>query len=336
MKKINIIALASILILGACSNLQDGDPKKVLGEKKYKELSEKYNGYIGDFSEGYAPVAFKLFYDSCTFINTKGEEAFPWFVKDAAFHNYKFQEINAFHNGLALVKVKDADTTKYGFINTKGDLQIDCKYYDAESFSEGFAVVGTKLNKNGWYSDVENYGFINTDGQLISEPNFTRAKSFSGGYAVVRNDQKKYGYVDTKGNVVIECSFDDAGSFVEGIALVAIEKEDDVVFVKTINSKGETLFTLPSKYTYPEGEFSEGYLVFAEEYETGEYEEDWRGREKAKKAKKYGYMNTKGEIVLEPIYEDADNFKDGKARVQIKGASYHTYINTKGEEVPEE
>ena len=47
---------------------------------------------------------------------------------------------------------------------------------------------------------------------------------------------------------------------------------------------------------------------------------------------KYGYFNTKGEIVVEPgKYDDANNFSCGVARVKKDGK--YGYINSKGEEV---
>lgn len=47
------------------------------------------------------------------------------------------------------------------------------------------------------------------------------------------------------------------------------------------------------------------------------------------KSEKYGFVNSKGKIVVKAIYDEADNFSDGMALVR-KGSKYG-FVNTKGE-----
>ena len=55
-----------------------------------------------------------------------------------------------FKEGLAAVK-KDG---KWGYINTKGEQIVECKFDDACDFSEGFA----------WVKKDGKWGYINTKG----------------------------------------------------------------------------------------------------------------------------------------------------------------------------
>ena len=47
------------------------------------------------------------------------------------------------------------------------------------------------------------------------------------------------------------------------------------------------------------------------------------------KSEKYGFVNSKGKIVVKAVYDEADNFSDGMALVR-KGSKYG-FVNTKGE-----
>ena len=116
-----------------------------------------------------------------------------------------FDGARDFSKGLAWVK-KDG---KWGYINTKGEQIVECKFDDFYDFNEGFAAV----QKDG------KWGYINTKGEQIVECKFYDANVFNEGFAVVKKDGK-WGYINTKGEQAIECKFDDALGFHEGFALV--------------------------------------------------------------------------------------------------------------------
>ena len=63
---------------------------------------------------------------------------------------WEFDYVGCFNEGLARVK-KDG---KWGYINTKGEQIIECKFDDAYCFSEGFA----------WVEKDGKWGYINTKG----------------------------------------------------------------------------------------------------------------------------------------------------------------------------
>ncbi len=86
-----------------------------------------------------------------------------------------WDEAGAFHSGLALVR----SGTQQGFIDTAGRLVLDCSGYSyVGEFSDGYALVGTAD------ADRTTYGFINTNGSTIIG-GLISATDFSGGYALV-------------------------------------------------------------------------------------------------------------------------------------------------------
>ena len=116
-----------------------------------------------------------------------------------------FDDARDFKEGFAAVK-KDG---KWGYINTKGEQIVKCKFDGAGNFSEGFAVV---------FKDGK-CGYINTKGEQIVECKFNYACNLSEGFAAVAKDGK-LGYINTKGEQIVECKFDGVGDFNEGFAAV--------------------------------------------------------------------------------------------------------------------
>lgn len=193
--------------------------------------------------------------------------------------------------------------TRYGYINHQGEIAIDCKYYDAEDFVEGFAVVRT--------TDEWIYSYIDTKGDTKFDMTFKHAGSFTkDGLATVANNNGEFGYINKNGEISISFQFEDAEDFSEGFAIVETKDEH----LKLINTKGETICALPTKYRY--SCVKDGMLAFKDD------DKDT-----------FGYMDTKGNIVLPAIYEDAEDFKDGKAQVELNDKD--VIINKKGEVVEE-
>ena len=123
---------------------------------------------------------------------------------------------------------------KNGFINTKGEEVIPCKFDSAFSFSS-----------NG-YARVEvdgKYGYINEQGKEVIPCKFDSADDFSSnGLAVVEVDGK-YGYINEQGEEVIICKFDSAYNFSSnGYARVYVDGKYGV-----INIKGE--YVIPCEYS---------------------------------------------------------------------------------------
>ncbi len=199
-----------------------------------------------------------------------------------------------FSDGLARVKKNG----KYGYIDTEGNIAIECEYEDACDFSEGLACV----KKDG------RYGYIDTNGNTIIDfkyydpydghPRQPEVGKFVDGVASVNNGN--YGYVDTKGNVVIDFKLPMARAFHDGRAFV-----NGAYF---IDKSGNNVFHFDN-YKIKSLNFYDGLLL-------------------VKKDEKYGYVNTNGEVVIDFQFDDAYSFSNGLASIKKDGK--YGFIDTKG------
>lgn len=149
------------------------------------------------------------------------------------------------------------------------------------------------------------YGYMNSVGEVIIEPKFYQAFDFSEGLAAIR-EKGYYGYIDKTGQFVISPGFEDAGKFKDGIAIVRTKENKEVY----INTKGEIIDIKLDQY-YKLNQFYEGLSI-------------------VKTKNGFGYIDTKGNVVVKPQYESAGNFEDGLALVS-KNRSDFGYINRSGQ-----
>jgi len=109
-----------------------------------------------------------------------------------------FTFASEFSEGLALVE-KDL---QFGFIDSTGQVVIDCQFYDAGNFHEGLAYAA----KNG------KYGYINKKGDFVFKPQFQMAREFRGDYAKVLKENPDtvkfgssyhvYAIINKEGNIL--------------------------------------------------------------------------------------------------------------------------------------
>ncbi len=121
------------------------------------------------------------------------------------------------------------------------------------------------------------------------------------------NNEIKYGYIDATGKFVLEPAFDAAMDFNDGAAVVMMDSKYCV-----IDDGGNILFVNEG----PINDYRNGYAVFAKVDTNGN--------------SSYGYLDTKGNVVIEPGFTQASNFtKDGKAYVS-KGNGLYEQIDKTG------
>ena len=150
-----------------------------------------------------------------------------------------WERVGAFSEGLA--PVKDPVTHKWGYVNEKMELVIECKFDIAESFSDSMAVVGKKLDREKDFYDSE-IGLDIEDKKLID-------------YIWFDSEMAVYprGYIDKKGNLVIPYTYFLADHFHEGMALTKTYVEGrhhdfGGAFINKENKRSRYLESTPSDY----------------------------------------------------------------------------------------
>ncbi len=203
-----------------------------------------------------------------------------------------------------LVLAKPAGSKTWGFVNLKGETTIPATFRKVGEFTaDGLAPV----------FEVEYY-FINTKGEkLQTEVKNFRLKNFMGfgirgfneGMAPIQVD-KKWGYLNTQGKLIIPAKYDYVTEFREGVATAKIGKQWYI-----LDKQGkETVVSIPNLKNLRD--FVNGYAIFDN------------------MDKKFGFINTKGEVVIEPKFSSVGDFHDGLAWAK-NDQKLSGYINTRGE-----
>ncbi len=188
------------------------------------------------------------------------------FIYDHAFE---------FSDGLALVQYKG----KYGYINERGNAEIDYKYDSADSFKKGIASVGI----NG------KYGAIDIKGKTVIPLHCDYCFVFPEGIVVVKY-KGKFGFFDPVGNEVIPFLYDDFEGLGEGLAAVKINNKWGFI---DVNGNQAIAFVYDQvKY------FREGLAA-------------------VRLNKKWGFIDKTGAQIIPYIYDETWYFKDGKASVHM-------------------
>jgi hypothetical protein len=177
------------------------DKGKIIIKPEYEKPHPEHN-YLNEdggflnfnykcFSEGLAVLKKKKLYG---YVDKSGKTIIP----------FKFDRAFGFSGGLAWVSVKN----KWGMINTKGEIVIDCIYENPNYLSskelealDGFHEELINVRKNN------KYGFIDKSGKTVIPFNYDEAYPFHKGIAPVKlND--KWGFVNKKGELVIPAIYD--------------------------------------------------------------------------------------------------------------------------------
>ena len=205
-------------------------------------------------------------------------------------------------SGLAMVRVAG----KEGFIDLGGGEVVKPQYVAARfPVSTPIAVyVGGRLVSCEGEPQLHggNRGYIDASGKTVLAPKFDDAYAFRAGRARVCVDGR-WGYIDTSGQLISPLKWTCAGEFCdEGLAIVA----DSGDRWYCLNAKGEAVFSLDC----------EDCDDFAE------------GRARVKRGGKYGYVDTRGRLVVPTRFQQAGHYSEGLAPVLVGGS--WGYVDTDG------
>jgi hypothetical protein len=210
-----------------------------------------------------------------------------------------FQTIGTFAQTTDVKLIPVQVNEKWGYIDGKGKIVIEPRFDEAHKFSEGLALVTTKLKA----------GFIDSTGKFVIEPKYTFAFDFSEGLAAVgisMDDER--GYIDRKGNIVIKPAFSWAGPFKDGLAQVLVRREGtaNLSVLGYIDKTGK--FKIQPRFDSAEA-FSEGLAVFTENAKNPEFSSQAYFNKKS-------FMNEDGNGVT-PFFDNAEDFSEGLAAVKV-------------------
>lgn len=197
---------------------------------------------------------------------------------------------------------------KYGYENESGQVVTKLLFDEAEPFCEGLAQI---LFNGKW-------GYINAKGEIEIEPQFKDAWDFEAGLAIVQSFDGKFGFINTTGEFEINPQFDDAFCFNDGLARVLLNGK-----YAFINRQGKII--LEPNFDFCD-DFAEGLAIVV----VASYKETYYLVPKKSSdfpftdlsllpqiVGKYGFINTKGEVVIKPQFDFAFDFDGELAMIGI-------------------
>lgn len=179
-----------------------------------------------------------------------------------------------FCNGLADFKSSGDLSSRWGYLNTAGEVVIPERFIDAKNFSDnGLAPAAEHTGYYGW---------IDKNGNWAIKPGYVRAGSFSEGLAsFVDTWSEKWGYLDASGKTVLPAIYLSGRNFKSGVAAVQDENTGLWGFIDKTGA-----WTIQPKFARA-GDFAHG-LAPAQDEST----------------KQFGYIDDTGHWVIPPQFSD--------------------------------
>lgn len=265
-----------------------------------------YWGEMPHFSEGLGKIKQGK---GIAFIDKKGKVMLQWADADV---------VGSFHEGLCTVGYG----ANFGYIDRSGKMVIKGKFDTGEAFHDGLAAVS---DSDGWF-------YIDKTGKQVGEGRHHLAFSFTGGYGFVSG----HGFstagidpqlVDQKGKTVLK-GWWQLYEFSEGLAFGSDGGNGTFLVDKTLKK-------VPLPFEIDEVEpFSEGIAPVCSNHKG--YFIDRKGKVVVAlgevlpgklvnglapayfiKKGSWGFIDSKGKVVIEPSYEMAQEFSCGLAAVCV-------------------
>ena len=272
-------------------------------------------GLASDLTQKKAETAFAMRAEGgCGLMNCQGE----WVLEPVG------QEVGLISgpmtDGWALLM--DINQNSFNYINSKGELLLQEPVERGMPFFGGLAAVGVD---GAW-------GFIDTKGEMVIAPQFVSnfIGNFSGGLANVAVETNDLGmplswiFINEKGGKVLG-PYDGTGAFSNGYASASLITEDQHLQSGFIDAQGEFVLMFTEEDDLrPNGLYGEGLFPVVDAQK--QLSEGTCSR---------GYMDKEANWVVEPLYCGTGVFSEGLAPVSrsMEQPMLWGYIDTKGEMV---
>lgn len=235
-----------------------------------------------DFSEGLAAVS-----------TTSQRDLDDWGIVKITVHNTGFVD----KTGKVVIPLIYDNVNGIHVVSNFGPLGDG--YSTKKGFSEGLASVRNKDGK---------WGVIDKQGNTVIPFTYdSMIGGFSGGLASVYLNGK-CGYIDKQGKMVIPALYNEANDFKEGFAVVGTSDATSTTDYRrgVIDRQGNVV--IPLTYEALGVAFSDGMLKAA--VPSLDSSGKWVGW-------KWGFLNTKGELVVPTMYYSVNTFSEGLAVVNL-------------------
>lgn len=209
-----------------------------------------------------------------------------------------------------------------GLLNQQGEVVIPFEYNRLELSDDEKTLLALKEGS-------ELYGFIDISGKEILPFKYKKATAFSEGLAAVSEDGKKMGFIDLTGKWVIPAQYDWRAlaeyQFTDGVVVVYQDAPKEIKNplngeTATLNIPQSAVINVKNEIIVPFGQYEriDGFREGLARVEIKVKGDGMMDNGKIDLGRRFGFMNTKGELVIPTIYYDAAVFREGLVNVAIK------------------
>jgi hypothetical protein len=239
-------------------------------------------------------------------------------------------------------------SSKYGFLDLKGDEAIITKYDYAANFENtGLAKVGKKITGTS-YSNY--YGYIDKKGTEVIPVKYESMGIFSNGLVVAKDPEtNRYGYLDKTGKWAIKATYLEGFGFDEmGGAWVKMTDGKyhyinttgkdfgtfDTISYKSFNRDGYSVYE-HTDYPYAMIDKTGTITTKLNDCDAIYTFSDGIAGYRCKSISKYGFIDVTGKMIGACTYDGFTGFVDGVARIETKvsGKTKYGYITARGETI---
>lgn len=276
------------------------------------------------FSEGLAVVKKD---GKCGYINNKGEVVI----------DFKYDSADSFSFGYGV-----------GYIGRRENIVIDKS--GNEIIKKSYSMIFGPISENLFIiaPSTGMYAVVDKDENILLDEIKQAGKKVDGYIPVQQwGNGDKWGFIDEQGQLVIDYTYDFAGPFVDGIA--GIVKDGKIGYINKDNE-----FVIEAKYPYKDTtvlrDYSCGLVKIADDDKVIYF--DKNGKEVFTRERntsrdfindmaivensneEYGYMDTKGNVVIDYQYFSTSNFTDdGLAKVYTDEFENFKFIDKNGKTI---
>jgi len=234
--------------------------------------------YVGEFQNGLAVVHRG---SEVAVVDTRGGFVIPFRLDQRFFSDVGFSG--------GVIALYDAESSRFGFYDERGEQAIDYRFLDARAFSEGLAAV---------QFDAVLWGFIDIAGDVVIPPSFLDARGFREGLAAVFHG-RGWGFVDAGGRMVVYPEYAEVSDFDGGYATVFVWETDAFGFIDAYgNNVAWDVVVEPRSVFVPD--FGDGLAAFSD----GAY---------------WGFSDRYGNVVVAARFDAVTGFSEGYAWVLQDG-----------------
>lgn len=240
-----------------------------------------------------------------------------------------------------VVQVKPAGGKVWGYAAPDGEMIIPAQYEKCYPFSPaGLAVIYNSKERKHQLIDLENK-------PVSTESEFKIRDAFGIDVSGFQNDlllvqvKEKFGYMNTEGKMAIPAVYDAGNDFNGGFAtakkgtqfiILDTKGEETVIKTAAMDVRDFSEGLAPIRTTDKKFGFinTTGELVIPSQFESVGYFINGLAWAKTMD-KKVGFIDKTGKWVVEPQFEAAKNFDSKSGLARVKKNDKWCYVNAKGE-----